>query len=118
MKKDKEIITKFKCPECKNKWTESYKWALSRSLCHQCDREVIKPIRSKKLDIVSIENNKRVRPMTEWEKMKSEFYSSDKKWRDNIASRKTLPDGRIALTNHKGEITGLMPNQGEIKKRK
>lgn len=48
---------------------------------------------------------RRRRPMTEWEEMKSGFYKSDKKWEDNIKSRQVVN----GVTMYKGRGGQLVP---------
>lgn len=66
---------------------------VSVSKCFDCGKEVDKGVfRCEDCLNVIIERDKPVRrrPMSEWESMKSEFYKSDKKWEENIKSRKVV----------------------------
>lgn len=47
----------------------------------------------------------RRRPMSEWEELKSSFYKSDKKWQENIQSRKIVN----GVTMYKGKGGNMIP---------
>lgn len=60
---------------------------------------------------VIYEEDKRVRrPLTEHEKLKLSWYRSDKRWQENIRSRKII-NGSVVYTDHHGNIKGEMPIQ-------
>ena len=64
-----------------------------RFRCNDCLRKILKP-----------EEFVRRRPLTEKEARKLRWYKNEKVWLEDIKSRKVLPDGRIAITDHKGNI--------------
>lgn len=61
---------------------------------------------------------KKYRPKTEWEEMKSKFYSSDREWRRNIASRSVVTKNGKKIpvyTTARGEVRP-MPKVQEFEK--
>lgn len=54
-------------------------------------------------------NEKRLRPMTDYEKLKIGWYRSEKKWQDNIRSRRIVTDeygNKVTMSNQ-----GVLPIQ-------
>lgn len=97
------IKTEFFCKNCNLKFQKEYKWELSRAGCPKCGKEIIND-----LELIDDNNEKkeiRRKPLTDWEKKKLEFYRDEKKWHQDIESRRILSNGDVAIVDHKGRIT-------------
>lgn len=105
----KSIITRFHCQNCGYRFQKSYKWALSSSMCPKCQHNVFKPF--EEIEEKSVNPVIHRKPLTNWEKKKLEFYKSEKAWHKDIESRRVLPNGDVAIVNHKGEITEVRPRR-------
>ena len=93
----------MECSHGKQIYTEN-KW-----YCYYCGNEIVSTPKS----IVGYKvDGKKRRPLTEYEAMKLSWYRDEKKWIENIKSRKIIQkDGRKAtvLIDNKGNIKREMP---------
>lgn len=106
----KLITTKFKCLNCGNFFKKEYKWELYSAECPKCKKNVITfgEYEFKKEKEEEIRHRE---PLTNWQKKKLEFYKSEKKWHEDIESRRILPNGDVAIVDHKGEIKEVRPRR-------
>lgn len=78
-------------------------------MCPKCKSNVTKPLEVKEEKETTPTIHRK--PLTEWQKKKLGFYKSEKAWHQDIESRRILPNGDVAIVNHKGEITEVRPRK-------
>ena len=43
-------------------------------------------------------------PLTKWQEKKLSWYRDERKWHEDIKSRKVMSDGKVAIVDHRGRI--------------
>lgn len=91
------------CKHGKQTYTEG-KW-----YCYYCGQVVVE--KPKDLTGYTVDNKRR-KPLTDYERMKLGWYRDEKKWIENIKNRKIIIEGGKKMTvntDGRGNITGRMP---------
>ena len=96
---------KFICPECNHSFYRD--WMSHIGDCPKCGTEAFREGHEPKEPI-------KLKPMTEMEQKKLSWYRDENKWHDDIKSRRALPNGDVAIVDHKGKIKEVRTGDGRI----
>lgn len=96
-----EIPDNTKCPQCHDRRANIH-CLLGVLPCDSC-------VEKRQEKLIKSEGR---RPLTDWERQKLSWYRNEKKWAENIKSRKIIfKNGQktIVTTDSRGRITGELP---------
>jgi len=96
---------KFNCINCNHSCHRD--WMSNWGHCPKCGGDMYREGHEPK-------ETRKLKPMTEMEQKKLGWYKDERKWHDDIRSRRALPNGDVAIVDHSGKVKEVRTGDGRI----